>query len=61
MYKAKQFKKANNYEFLWIKDGNIFLKKAKDTKAINVNVSTDFSKLNKLTDLLMWYLVFGVL
>lgn len=45
MYKAKQFKKANNYEFLWIKNGNIFLKKAKDTKAINVNVSTDFSRL----------------
>lgn len=46
MYKAKQFKKANGYEFLWIKNGNIYLKKAKNTKAINVNVSTDFSRLN---------------
>ena len=46
MYKAKQFKKANGYEFLWIKNGNIYLKKNKDTKAININVSTDFARLN---------------
>lgn len=46
MYKAKQFKKANGYEFLWIKNGNIYLKKNKDTKAININVSTDFTRLN---------------
>lgn len=46
LYKAKQFKKANNYSFLWIKNGNIYLKKNKDTETINVNVSTDFLRLN---------------
>lgn len=45
LYKAKQFKAANNFEFLWIKDGKIYIKKNKDTKAININVSTDFSVL----------------
>lgn len=32
LYKAKQFKTANKFEFLWVKDGKIFLKKIKTLK-----------------------------
>lgn len=46
LYKAKKFKIENNFEFLWVKDGKIYLKKNRDSKAVNINVGTDFSKLN---------------
>lgn len=45
LYKAKSFKTSNNFEYLWVKDGRIYLKKNNNTEAINIDVSTDFSKL----------------
>lgn len=40
--KAKHFKKANDYKYLWTKDGNIFLRKVDNSKIITVFSYTDF-------------------
>lgn len=44
-FKTKQFKIKNNFEFLWVKNGKIFLKKNANSETINITASTDLSGL----------------
>lgn len=45
-FTAKNFQKANNYKFLWTRNGNIFLKKGDGFGVINIDLHTDFAALN---------------
>lgn len=42
-YKTKLFCKANNYKYLWTKNGNIFVRKEDGSKRISINCHTDFA------------------
>lgn len=45
---AKLFQKANNYKYLWTKDGKIFLRKSDNSRIIRVFTNTDLSKINSV-------------
>lgn len=44
-YKAKLFRDDKGYKYLWTRNGKIFLKKSDNSKAILINMYTDFDKL----------------
>lgn len=43
LQKAKLFGKSNNIKYVWIKNGNIFMKKEEGSKAIQINNFTDLA------------------
>ena len=43
--KANAFKKKNNFKFLWIKNGNVLLRKNEDSKIYNIRKSSDLEKV----------------
>lgn len=45
-YTAKTFQKANNFKYLWTRNGRIFLKKTDNSGVINIDLNTDFTTLN---------------
>ena len=44
--KANLFKKQNNFKFLWIKNGNVLLRKKEDSKIYNIKKESDLEKIN---------------
>lgn len=46
LYKTKLFSKANNYKYVWTRNGNIYLRKGDGTKIISVDCLTDFSSID---------------
>lgn len=44
-HKARLFKNANNYKYLWTKNGNIFIRKENGSKVIRVTMHTDFTRI----------------
>ena len=44
--KANAFKKENDFRFLWMKNGNLFLRKTEDSKIFNIKKASDLEKIN---------------
>lgn len=47
---AKLFSKENKYDYVWISNGNIFIRKHEGQKAIRIDASTDFTRIGGLHD-----------
>lgn len=45
-YKAKLFAKENGYKFLWVKNGEIFLRRNEESKVITINRFTNFASID---------------
>lgn len=45
LYDAKDFANKNEIKFVWIRDGNIFMRKSEGTKFVNISKSSDFVKV----------------
>ena len=44
--KANALKKEKGFKFLWVKNGNLFLRKNEDSKIYNIKTASDLEKLN---------------
>ncbi|XP_046686134.1 uncharacterized protein LOC124371822, partial [Homalodisca vitripennis] len=44
MAEARKFKRENNYQFVWVRDGRIFLRKEETSKVIHVTCQADLPK-----------------
>lgn len=47
LFKTKLFAKANNYKYVWTRNGTIFLRKGDGTKKISVDCLTDFASIEE--------------
>lgn len=45
---AKLFCKENKFDFCWVKNGNIFIRKREGAKAIRIDANTDFAKIGRM-------------
>lgn len=45
-FTAKNFQKANNFKYLWTRNGKIYLKKDDNCGVINIDLNTNFSTIN---------------
>lgn len=51
LYKtAKLFCKENNFDYVWISNGSIFIRKSEGRKAYRIDASTDFAKIGGLNE-----------
>lgn len=50
LYKAKLFAKSNNYNYVWVRNGDILIKKDESSKVIHINSFTDFSSIEETTE-----------
>lgn len=46
LWKAKKIKTEKNFKFLWIKNGNILLRKTENSEVIKINAEEDLEKLS---------------
>ncbi|XP_046685349.1 uncharacterized protein LOC124371080, partial [Homalodisca vitripennis] len=50
MAEARKFKRENNYQFVWVRDGRIFLRKEEASKVIHVTCQADLPKRSVTID-----------